>query len=39
MVLETHVKLSMTEPDFAEKKIFAPKIGKMDPKWAKNRTF
>ena len=32
MVLETLMKLCMTEPDFLEKKIFAPKIGKIDQK-------
>ena len=32
MVLETLMKLCMTEPDFLEEKIFAPKIGKIDQK-------
>ena len=32
MVLETDVKLCMTELDFPEKKFFTPKIGKMDQK-------
>ena len=39
MVLETHVKLCVTEPDFSEKKLFAQKIGKIDQKCAKNRVF
>ena len=41
MVLETHMKLCMEEPDFAGKIFFAPKIGKKwtQPKWAKNRIF
>ena len=39
MMLETHIKLCMTEPEFAEKKCFAPKIGKMVQKWAQNRVF
>ena len=32
------MKLSETEPDFSGEKA-APKIGKMDQKWAKNRVF
>ena len=32
MVLEIHMKLCMTEPNFPEKISFAPKIGKMDQK-------
>ena len=35
MVLESHMKLSVAEPDFQEKKI-SQKIGKMDQKWIKN---
>ena len=38
MVLETHIKLYMTDQIF-QKKEFAPKIGKMDQKWAKNMVF
>ena len=38
MMLETHMKLCVTEPDFPEK-FFAPKIVKMGQKWAKNRIF
>ena len=34
MVLEIHMKLCMTEPDFLEC-FFAPKIGKMDQKGPK----
>ena len=37
-MLEIHMKLSETEPDFSGEKA-APKIGKMDQKWAKNRVF
>ena len=36
MMLETHVKLQVTEPEFSEK-TFAAKIEKMGQKWAKNR--
>ena len=32
MVLETHVKLCMTEPDLLEKSFLPPKLGK----WTKN---
>ena len=32
MLLETHMKLCMTESDFWEKKIFASKLAK----WTKN---
>ena len=32
MVLESHVKLCMTEPDFAGKFFLPPKLGK----WAQN---
>ena len=39
MVLETHMKLCVTEPDFLEKIFLAAKIGKMDRKWAKNKAF
>ena len=38
-MLETHMNLCMTEPNFLEKDFFAPKIGKMDQKWGKNRVF
>ena len=31
-MLETHMKLCVTEPDFPEKKILTPKLGK----WTKN---
>ena len=30
MVLETHMKLCVTQPDFFRKKFFTPKIGKME---------
>ena len=30
MVLQTHMKMRVTEPDFLEKTFFASKIGKMD---------
>ena len=33
MVLEVHVLLRVIESDFREKKLFAPKMGKMDQKW------
>ena len=36
MMLETHMKLQVTEPEFSEK-TFAAKIEKMGQKWAKNR--
>ena len=39
MMLEIHMKLCMTEADFPEHFFFAPKIGKMDQKKAKNRVF
>ena len=39
MVLESHVKLCVTEPDFLGKCFFPSKIGKMDLKWANNRVF
>ena len=39
MVLETYMKLCLTELDFLEKVFFATKIRKMDQKWAKNRGF
>ena len=32
MVLETHIKLCVTKPDFLEKNIFFPKSGK----WTKH---
>ena len=35
MVLETNLKLCVTEPVFFGKVFSFPKIGKMDPKWAK----
>ena len=35
MVLETHMKLFVTEVDFLEKFYLSPKWGK----WAKNRVF
>ena len=38
MVLETHMKLCATARFFG-KIHFAPKIGKMDQKWAKNKVF
>ena len=38
MVLEIHMKLHVTEPDFLGKKI-APKTGKTDEKWAKSRVY
>ena len=38
MVLDTCMKLCLAEQDFLEKKC-APKIGKMDQRWAKNRVF
>ena len=36
MMLETHMKLRVTEPEFSEKN-FATKVEKMVQKWAKNR--
>ena len=39
MVLETHGKLCLTELDIFGKKVFAPKIGKMGLKYAKNSFF
>ena len=39
MALEAHMKLCVTELDFPGKFFFAPKIGKVDPKWTKNRVF
>ena len=40
MVLETHMGLYMTDPDFLEKKtFFVQKIGKRGQKWVKNRVF
>ena len=39
MMLETHTKLCMTEPDFLEKKIFAPKIGRVDKNGSKTGFF
>ena len=39
MVLESHVKLCLGEPDFMGKIFFVTKIGKMGPKWAKNGFF
>ena len=36
MVLETHVKLCVTEPDIPEKKILALKMGQ---KWVKTMPF
>ena len=36
--IEMHVKLCVTAR-FSRKVVFAPKIGKMDQKWAKNRVF
>ena len=35
MVLETHMKLCVTVPDFLEKLFLPQKLGK----WAKNRVF
>ena len=39
MILETHMKLCVTELDFLAKFFFAQKFGKIDPKWAKNGFF
>ena len=39
MVLETYMNLCVTEPDFPLKIFLPPKLGKMDPKQAKNRFF
>ena len=39
MVLETHGKLCLTELDIFGKEVFAPKIGKMGLKYAKNSFF
>ena len=38
-MIETRMKLCVTEPDFPEKFFFAQKIGKMDQKRAKNMVF
>ena len=38
MMLETHMKLCVTELDFLEI-FFCPKIGKTGLKWVKNRGF
>ena len=38
MVLESHVKLCVTERDFGEN-FFGPPNSKMGPKWIKNRVF
>ena len=32
MVLEIHIEVCVTEPDFPEKKFFAPKIAEKDQK-------
>ena len=37
-MLETHIKLCVTEPDFPEKN-FCPKNWEDDRKWAKNMVF
>ena len=37
-MLESHVKLFLTELDFLEN-FFPKKIGKMGSKWTKNRVF
>ena len=39
MVLETHMKLSVKEPDFFRKISFAPDTGEMVKKWHKNKAF
>ena len=39
MVLETHMNLCVTEPDFPEKIFFAPKIGKNGPKTGQKQGF
>ena len=39
MVLEIYMKLCVAEPDFPDNFFFAPKIEKMDQKWAKNMVF
>ena len=39
MVLETDMKLCVTEPDFLEKNFLPPKLGKVNQNWAKNRVF
>ena len=38
-MLEAHMKMCVTELDFLEKNLFAPKLGKWAKKWAKNRVF
>ena len=35
MVVETQMKLCVTEPDFFRKTPFTPDIGKMGQNWAK----
>ena len=39
MILETYLKLWVTEPDFPEKKKFNPNIGKMDQNLTKTGFF
>ena len=39
MMLGAHVLLSVTEPDFLKKNMFAQKIGKMGQQCASNRIF
>ena len=39
MVLESHVKLCVTEPDFPGKFFFALKIGKVGPNGSKTGFF
>ena len=39
MVPQTHTKLCVAEPDFLEKNVFAPRIGKMDQKWIETEFF
>ena len=39
MVLETHVKQYVTEPDFLEEKILPPELGKWTKKWPETEFF
>ena len=39
MMLESHMKLCVTEPDFPEKNFLPPKIGKMDKNGPKTGFF
>ena len=39
MVLETHMKLCVTEPDFSEKKKFGPKNWENRPKMGQKQDF